>query len=298
MPWKLLKSSVRKATPALCRKFIEMKAVPFERRLSDKRLKVYEQIVRNHEFRPVIWSEVICLETGEVYRVNGQHTANLFLGLCDEFDYLSVVHEEYECESVEDVGRLYGTIDCNAGIRSSSDVYRTIAAGLPELAELPRKVIDAAVTGMAFYHSGGAEGSSYSKQTPQQRAEGILDRPEFAIWIHETFGEPSKFKHLYRRGVAAGAFGSWLKAKKDATEFWTAVRDETGPAPTSADRALAKWLLLTSVCNRESTPRLISRQKDSKTFFAACLQCWNAWRRGDPVKSIKYNRENKLPPFA
>lgn len=65
------------ASRNLVSEFVNMDPAPYDRPLSEKRLQVYEHILRNGEFRTVTWASCLCLETNNTYRVNGKHTATL-----------------------------------------------------------------------------------------------------------------------------------------------------------------------------------------------------------------------------
>lgn len=297
MTWSLVSAKAHKITVKLATEFMEMTAVPRERLLRERRMQVYERLIRNQQWRPCIWASVHCKETGETYRVNGQHTSRLFSVLAGEFTDLTVIIESYEADTLEDVGRLYGTFDSSQNSRTASDIFRAFASTIPELADLPRKIIDSCASGISVCRSGGnPNGVDFG--IPQERAENLLDHPEFVQWVAEIITDTNKYRHLCRVGVVAGMFGSYLKAKKDATEFWLAVRDETGARPTCPDRQLARFLILTSVRSMTEGKVPQSRKADTREFFVRVTHCWNAWRRSEELKLIKYHAHSKPPAFA
>lgn len=297
--WKLASMRTTKVTLKLAVEFDEMTAIGHERPLRESRLQVYERMVRAETFRPITWSSAFCAENGETYRVNGQHTARLFRSLVSEFADQVVTIERYDCDTLDDVGRLWSTFDSAESARRASEINAAFASTVDELKLVPRRVIDNCVMGMAGYKTAGVfQGPGYG--TPPERAEALLEHTDFVMWVNllltgKDIG--SKSQHLQRGGVVASMFGSWLKAKKPATEFWTAVRDETGAKPTCADRQLARWLLTTIV--RPSTAGSVPRKKmaDAREMFARCTYMWNAWRNGAEVKQIKYLPAVKIPAY-
>ena len=95
------------------------------------------------------------------------------------------------------------------------------------------------------------------------------------------------------RGVVVAAmFGCWKKAKGAATEFWVAVRDETGSKPDCPDRKLSRFLLTTNV-QRSMTERKIVGQRE---MYVKCIHAWNAWRRKEST-SLNYYANAKVPAF-
>jgi hypothetical protein len=297
MAWKLLTSKTVKISRKLACEYAEMEPAPHDRVLSERRMQVYEKLARSGQFRPCVWAKVDCDETKGTYRVNGKHTANLYARACDDLPENMATIEHYECSSLEDVGRLYGTFDSGMQTRSSSDINRAFAATIPELAALPRKIIDCSASGIALYKCGGTQNIA-NKFTPPERAEFLIEYPEFVLWTHRIIGDTSKFRHILRMGVFGGMFGCWSKAKGDAESFWTAVCEESGEKPTCPDRQLARWLLLTSVKSNSVGDIPNKRRADSREMYVRCTVCWNAWRRGEDLKIIKYHAAAKAPSFT
>ena len=87
-------------------------------------------------------------------------------------------------------------------------------------------------------------------------------------------------------------FVTYQKSKKAATEFWTAVREETGQSPQFADRKLAKFLLthgLRAIRHQQSRYRVKDRE-----FFCKSIHAWNAWRKGDQT-NLNYRADKPIP---
>lgn len=270
-----------------------MDKVQHERPLSERRLMVYERLFREGSFRPVTWAKAFCRETKGWYRVNGQHTSNLLFSWKDKLPEFFVTVEEYECDTLEDVAKLYATFDSKMQSRSSNDIYNSFASTIPELAAIPSRTINKSVSGMAYYTWGTDQ---HSKQ-PAERAELLLDYPEFVLWLNSLTSNIEREERgtsaiLYRAPVIAAMFGTWQKTKGDATKFWTAVRDETDPSPGMPTRKLAKFLARTGV-NMGSGARHL-RKADNREFFVKCLHAWNAWR-GDETTNLNYYPDAKLP---
>lgn len=292
--WNLKRATTQKITPSVAKEFAEMDAAPGDRCLSERRLQVYETLVREGNWRPCIWSRAKCLETGGTYRVNGKHTSILFSTLASEFKDFTVTIEDYECETLEDVARLYGTFDASITVRTSRDVNRAFASTIPELSVIPDRIINTCVTGINFHECGGSRTTAL-KRPPQVRAESMFDHAEFFVWVSSMFETGVKFRHLIRGGVAAAMYASWSKCKRDAQEFWTLVRDETGNSPNRPDRMIAKWLLTVSVNDGSGGHLPRSKKADIREMYVRCLHAWNAHRRNTELKTIKYYAEAKVP---
>lgn len=271
-----------------------MDSPPNDRALSERRMQVYERCIRAGQFRPCVWAIAECDETGSTYRVNGKHTSHLLSSLAGEFPDLFVTYEIYSCDTLEDVGRLYGTFDASITLRSSSDINRAFAGTIPELAGLPRRIIDSCATGMAGHLYGGIFSGTGRTGTAPERAERLLEHPDFVCWVAGIL-DTSKHLHICRAGVVGAMFATWNKSKKQAEEFWVAVRDETGDKPTRPDRQLSRWLLMTTVGGGIGKNRPEKRTADAREMYVRSIHMWNAWREGTEVKIIKYHQDAKAP---
>lgn len=303
MSWKLIdRPKTVKATKSLIKQFVEMTPAPHDRPLSERRIGVYEKLLAAGQFRPVTWASALCGETEDVYRVNGKHTS-ILLSRLEKLPEFYVTVEEYECETLEDVAKLYATFDSNMQSRTARDIYLSFAATVPELANVSDKVICAGIGGVGYQK----HGQGLSNIQAAERAEAVLDQPEFVLWLSDLLqGAPGiaetgsatrsklKVSHLYRQPVVAAMFASWQKAKAAATEFWSAVRDETGPVPTSPDRKIARWLVTSSLTMKANTR---VRKAGTRETYVKCLHAWNAWRKGEST-NLNYHADAKVPAVA
>lgn len=291
--WRLSnKPRTYQVTKALAKEFAEMEPVPRDRPLSERRLQVYARLLNEGAFRPVTWAKAVCKETGGVYRVNGKHTSILLSGLkvMPEF-YVTV--EEYACDNLDDVAHLYSTFDSRMQSRTAGDINASFAGTVPELREMSLRTINASVAGMGWHIWQGNIGTTQAAE----RAELILEHPEFVLWLSDLLGSGAsgsvtRSRHLARQGTVAAMFATYQKAKGPATTFWEAVRDETGDKPEFPDRKLARYLL-THVADRG---RGVSRLKIASTreMYVKSLHAWNAWRRNETT-NLNYYPEADVP---
>lgn len=292
MSWKLTgQPKTQRVTEALARKFSEMEPAPDDRPLSENRLRVYQKIIQEGNFRPCQWAAAYCKETGGTYRVNGKHTSTLMSAL-DPLPELYATVEYYECDTLHDVSRLYATYDSKMMARNANDIYHSFAACVPDLKNVARRVIER-VPGAITYAVYQDEGRS--KTQPPDRAEYLLEYPDFAVWVDKIIG--SGVTHLGRVPVMAAMFLTYQRAPRIAAEFWAAVRDETGEKPDLPDRKLAKWLLLNSgsVSRRQQSTRIDARYRiRDREYFVKCLHAWNAYREGSGT-NLNYHANAKVP---
>lgn len=284
-----------RCTKVLAVEFAEMDPAPHDRPLSERRLGVYRRLLKEGSFRPVTWAKAFCKETNGVYRVNGKHTSVL-LASTDPMPEFYVVVEEYICDTLEDVAKLYSTFDSTIQSRSANDIYMSFAATIPELVGCSQCAITRGAAAMAYYTWGADYNMSHQ---PAERAEFLLETPEFVLWINRIFSGSTEggaaSRHIQRVAVIAAMYGSWVKSQKAATEFWTLVRDETSPVPEAPDRKLARYLLTTGI-NTGNGSRSRARKADTREVYVKCIHAWNAWRKGETTR-LNYHPEADVPSF-
>lgn len=58
--WKMMeKPKTVLASPSLVKEFVEMEPAPHDRPLSERRMQVYQRILKAGNFRPVTWASVM-----------------------------------------------------------------------------------------------------------------------------------------------------------------------------------------------------------------------------------------------
>lgn len=283
-----------KVTQALSVKFRDMDPVPHDRPLNPKRVEAYRKMLAAGLFRPVQWATVHCNETQATYRVNGKHTSNLFAEYEELPQAIHATIEHYHCDDLDDVARLYATFDSRTQVRTTNDINRAFAAIDPELSELPTKIINLCVTAIAYCK----HGDQYAQVPAAERAECLLDahNKAFVSWVHEVLGNSGNreaSRLLWRSSVVAAMHASYQKSRRDANEFWLAVRDGTGATPKTPDRVLNRFLLGKAVVGSKTTRRS-SGLVSPREMFVKCLHAWNAWRR-DTTTDLKYHAQAKIP---
>ncbi len=294
MGWELKgKPSTLRVTARLAKEYAEMEAAHVDRPLSERRLQVYRKVRAQGGFRPVTWAKAWCEETKQFYRVNGKHTSTLFSD-GDNPENLFVTIEEYNCDTLEDVAKLYATFDSQAQTRTTGDINRSFAAVIPELAEYDSRVLNLCVSALNF----STTDAEHVRGTPAERAEALFDNVEICTWVKELIGDRNKHSHLHRVPVVAAMIACYRKSKSAATQFWTAVRDETGTRPDLPDRRLAKFLSTTKADGGAGAPRVASRFRiTAREYCVRSVRYWNAWRKGETVDT-KYGPTHKVPLAA
>lgn len=291
--WKLSeKPRTIKVTRKFATEFSEMESIPNDRPLSERRLKIYQKLFSEGQFRPCTWATAKCAETGSTYRINGKHTSTM-LSSIDPMPEFYVMLEEYYCDTLDDVAKLYSTFDSKTQARTSRDIYLSFAGTVPSLRDLAHHIIHLAVGGCGYH----LWADSYFEKPAAERAELVVTHQDFALWLHLIAQLGSdRTRHLQRIAVTAAMFATWQRDQEAASSFWSAVRDETGDSPDLPDRKLARLLL---TINREVGGRVKSIQARSSTreIYIKCIHAWNAWRNQKPT-TLRYVANAPIPTVA
>lgn len=292
MSWKLTgHPKTQRITKALAEKFANMEAAPQDRPMSENRLRVYEKIVKEGGFRPCSWAAAFCKATGCTYRVNGKHTATLFSTMdLDTVQDLYAVVKYYECETLEDVARLYSTYDSKTITRTAADINRSFASCVPQLIGVSDRLINLSPSAICYVSYGDTVAA---RMQTADRAEKLLDHWDFVVWADKLLGHSSKSNsQLKRMAVLAAMYATFVKAPRIAEEFWTAVRDETGATPTEPTRKLGRFLVIAGSGRGDgSNKRLRVRDKE---YYTKCLHAWNAYRAGETT-NLNYHADKPVP---
>lgn len=275
----------------LVKEFHEMEAVPGDRPMSELRLRVYRQLIAQGKlFRPPEWVGAFCRETGATYRVNGKHTSAVMSGM-DPLPELYAIVSYWECDTLREVSELYSTFDSRMQSRNVSDINRSFASCVPELEQVDMRTLNACAT--ALWYAELQEG--YKAIQPQERAERLLEHPDFVTWVYSLFGSNHKTHyHLKRMAVFAAMFLCHRKHPQQATKFFTAVRDETGQTPHLPDRKLAKWLLVNANIKGRRASGMAGIHITDREIFVKVIHWWNAWRTDEPTEA-RYVSTAKVP---
>lgn len=291
------KPKVMSASKKIAQEWSEMQEAREDRPLSEKRIAAYRRMIEDQSFRPVTWSRVFCKETDQWYRVNGKHTSTLFASLEPaELEGLVIVLEDYSCDTLEDVARLYATFDSKTQIRNASDINKSFAAIVPELSHLAYRHVNLCVGALAW----DAKPSTPHLGSPQDRAERLFDNVKVVLWLCNIVPyDTKKCGHMFRVPVMGAMVSTYRKHQGDANTFWLAVREEDGVKPTSPDRKLAKFLsgVVVESGPAAQKPRIgqsLSRRASPREIYVKCLHAWNAWRKGGET-DMKYYPAADIP---
>lgn len=294
------KPAYHKVTTALAKEWATMRPCPGDRGLSKHRLAAYRKKAAAGQFRsPVVWGRALAVETGLVYRVNGKHTSTVFAEMAVPPDVYVSVHE-WRCDTLADVAELYATFDSREGVRSVADVTAPFAAAVPALADLNRRFVSAAVSGIWYYKLG----DKYASVSAEARAQVLSAEVDFVLFLNDLCYSAARgpgmtpLQKLGRMPVIAAVYGTFKKDSDAAAQFWTGVRDETSPTLEAPDRALADFLKTHRLATTAGGPMAKQYQGSAREFLAKCVYAWNAWREDRLVKQFRYTAGAPAPKIV
>jgi hypothetical protein len=291
MSWKMTgEPKTRKLTRSLAEEFTGMTPAPGDRPINATRSAVLKRAFDTKQFRTAEWAVAYCEATKQKYRVNGKHTSTILSQTNGDFPKnLSVIVEEYHCDTLDDVAALYATFDTRVSARTTGDINHIYAGIVPELSEVTGKEINTVISGISF----AIWETAYSSHPVEERAQLIVAHADFGLWFSNLLkGHPNSARNtLTRVAVAAAMFRTWTKSKVAASDFWGAVRDESDTKPSDPTRKLAKFLTSVRLASRSTFK---STSVSSREIFVKSIHAWNAWR-DNTATDMKYYPASKTP---
>lgn len=295
MTWKLqAKPSVGPCTRQLIEEFAHMEPAPHDRPFNENRAKFLTRLIVSGTFRVANFASVYCKETRKTYRVNGKHTATVLAELNGSHPKeLCAVVERYHADAMADVAALYATFDHKRSLRTSGDINAAFAAAHTDLADLRPKIVNVCATGLAF-----AEWEyECFKHEADERAGLLLTHHAFVAWVAGLFPSNGNHRHLLRSSVIAAMFRTFEKNRRQATEFWRLVAEESHPANNHPTRVLARWLL-THGLHAGATQKQTQGLDSVRGMYVRCLLAWNAWRAGRDEVALRFSPQTETPLVA
>lgn len=280
---------IMKHSAALATTFSEMEPAPNDREFKEGRASWIKEQVESGKLRFASYARAYCLETGSWYRVNGKHTSRVCADLNGSAPKgLQVLVESYECDGLEDVAELYSRFDNAESARSQGDINQAFAGTNPIFADIPSKLLNLCVTGMAMAIFGLS--CSYGKRRAEKAAL-LIKNPAFVLFCSRILRgvKDADSRHVRRSPVFAAIFDTWQKHPKLAGDFWRLVVTGEGTDVNAADRVLNRYLM--SVGLRSAGKAAASHRE----MLVRCIHAWNAWRSGERT-NLRYSPDKPIPP--
>jgi hypothetical protein len=291
--FKLVQEPKRvRLTKRFVKEFKELPPCPGNRRLDKRRLRSLREAEKRGELRPPEWAWALCRQTGDKYKLNGNHTTELFLELpASKLKEHSAIMSGYVCDTLEDVAKLYGTFDPRSSARTQGDLSQAVASSDELLAGLPQYFRNCLVAGLGYHREGVSEKAN-GKLTAMERSVLLLEDRDFISWVFRLLSTADNDRYLLRRAVVAAMYETYRVAGKVvANKFWTKVKDGSDPNSKSPTRLLQMYLLRHSV---SLNARSSTRNATPREMYCKCVAAWNAFRKKAPT-DLRYHPDSPLP---
>lgn len=240
--FRKIESNSQPLTLELAKEFVALKPVPGERELRPPRLHYLAVQLRDGTFGGPNWSRGIDRETGQLYRLDGQHSSNLLADLPSGLTFpegLLVTIDTYEFDLVEDTAAVFDLFNHPKSARTSEDAMGIYRARIPAFADLERNFLLKVANGIAEYEKTQEQGVLYE---PRKRGLYFTHYPKFekfAIWCEE-FNSYKNDDFLNKAVIVAEMCHHFLLDQPRATEFWRLVFSENHPEVDHETRILAQ----------------------------------------------------------
>lgn len=250
------------------------------RKMTPNRVDYYRALFKNGG--PMLnfdWSYAVIKGTGEVLRLNGQHTSGLFSNephlIRPDSD---AVITEYSCSTMEDACAIYAVIDSRMPTRSMSDVGSAYAQNDPVLASMPICLLRTAMSGIAY----GEYGERNRDISIAKKGDALSKNVPFAMLLNNLLDGPKvEVKRFMSMPVVGAMHRTFIVSPNDSERFWRETIDETGKSRECPTRVLAKFIREAVLVGGIKTPKNngYSLYVNRTEMVAKCLHAWNAYRQ-------------------
>jgi hypothetical protein len=285
--WKLTSSETLDLTGELATKFSGMPASPTERDVKAKRLKYLQDVINGGLEIAFNWSTCLILSTGEVIRLNGQHSSRVLAEIAKAngaFPAGLKVHlDQYEAESMQDAVLIFRQIDNRQSARTPDDISGAYQGVHPTLRSTPKGAARKAIEGAAWFLSviRGADIPSGDDRFD------LFNDTRLHAFV-QMVGRILTIKtNEFTKPVIGAMFGTWELSPSEAEQFWTTTSKEKEDVdhPTTV---LDRWL----VAARDGA---IEKPSEIE-IYAACAHAWVASRHNRTMTEIPRFSKKKGAP--
>lgn len=270
-----------------------------ERRLRDNHVTHLNNEMQMGNFRWELVQLITCTcdesdDPKQEYRMNGQHTCWARILLPPKIQAEQVHLMKYRCRTIEDVRVLYTTIDQGAA-RTKQHTIVAMLSGRQEFKTINKRILALLADGLSMWLY-GVQHEGYKRKVREIAQMLLTTHHELAIKVSDFLARSmeSAQGHVRRGPVVAAMFETFSKVPTKAEEFWAAVRDGLGITEKADPRkTLADGLRNSSVEGRGINTKLkpVSRE----AMYRWCIQAWNAWRKEQTLRTLRFVPNDKRP---
>jgi hypothetical protein len=281
-------------------KILELKEFVGDRPLRNKHVISLARAMVRGTFRPEQVKLITCELDGDIYRMNGQHTAWAVLELVatenEPKDFpIQVELLEYEADTEYDMRMLYSSIDRGTS-RTRDNITHSYLAGTEEFGRFRARTLRLAPQGFSLWFwtarhdrlQHDADAVAYLLRT---------DHVDLATKVCAFLNRLSEREcgHMMRGSVAGAMFATFHKAPQVASGFWGAVAEGTGIDDRQDPRLKLRNELMRTAVDSGGGSRSEKKKVSQEFMFRQCLAAWNAFRENRTLQILKATERGKRP---
>jgi hypothetical protein len=281
--FRLMKAEVLDLTPELAQTFYSLEPSPTERELDKSRLRHLREKALAKQLITFSWAKARYQDRW--IRVNGQHSSQMLVELNDAFPTGLRVHlDEYDVSDSQGLALLFRQFDDRKSGRSSADVAGAYQNIVPELQDVPRQIGKLAVDGITWYRYKIEKDPTTKRGDDAYPLFHDITQHDFIQWMGTIFS--MKTPEMRPKGVVAAMYASFNAHPNEARKFWESVArggdefNESAPATM-----LDEWLKAVIETKKKHKGDPLSDAQ----IYQGCIYAYNGHRKGQPLKSIKFD---------
>lgn len=286
-------------TPELAKEIAAMPGLPGERELRRVRVRFLENKLNDGVFVGPNWAIAQHAESGQQYRINGQHSSHMLSSLgAEAFPAdLKVTIDVYEfTDLMQDAGGLFNLFDHPKSARTDTDFMGISKAHFAEFADMENRFLVRVASGIDANLHIHAERTGVQAIMYTHRDQGqyfVEDRyRQFAVWLYQ-WKDAVHFDFTSRAGVTAEILDDWQAAPEVASEFWAYVFLENHQDPDHESRELVREIQ--SLGNKAQRITTAEYKKKTQKFWSKYYRLRKAEGRGGVQKPGEDEAPSLIP---
>jgi hypothetical protein len=286
--FKYVSSETVDLTKAVVDGFVALPGSATERSLKPARIEYLQDVVLGGSAVVFQWAQAKVTETGEIYRVNGQHSSYMLSQLNGQFPNGLKVHKDtYEVDNLASLAYLFRMFDPRTSARSVHDVAGAYQGLHLSLKDVPKMTAKMTIDGTSWFLK-IVRGDNIP--SGDDRYE-LFNNAKMHPFIRMAGGILNKIKTPeFTNPVIGAMYGTWEREPVEAEAFWSDVAKQGGGNDSNHPAAvLDTWL----VAIRDKT---IEKKPSDREIYRACIVAWNAYRHHRTLDKIgKYDPKKGAP---
>lgn len=302
MGWRLRKVTVHtlktsEAVRAMAGKLKAFGGTESERDDKASRMARIKAKILAGEMTPFMWRTGEVVSTGMVRRVDGQHSSQVFLDLePQEWSAvafpITVVWQEYECDTIRDLPDLFEQFDCPWSARDGKDIMGAHLGIHDDLKNAVNKHLAVKLSAGLCWHRQSVQGQKLTVQSKYEIIHENHGTHAFLAWCG-SFLQLRKTPEMLLVPVVAALYHTTSDLDETAQGFWKDVAGRKANLDEgSVQYKLAEFLDMLMDAEAQ-WPRSVSKtfpkgrnRPSDLDIFGTCLNAFYAWHNNKTPSDV------------